>query len=280
MSPLRSLVREARGGLPGLLVCAIALAGCEGRAARSPTPTVAVPGTGSVSAAPTPTAAPLTTTSRTSAWVDRTVVFGHSVRGIALTATELGDPALPAVLVVGCIHGDEPAGVAVVNRLQATPARTGVHLWLVRTLNPDGEAAGTRGNAHRVDLNRNFPDVWKAIGPSGNLNYSGSAPLSEPESAAMAALLQQTRPWVGIWFHQSLDVIDISQGPRNVEDALASRLGVAERALTDYPGSAIGFEDQLRPASAFAFELPSGTLTPTRAAQIADALVAVSAALK
>ena len=270
MSTLRNPVRTARGVLPGVLACAMALAGCNAGAARSPTPTVAAPTPTSASAAPT-------TTSSAAGWVDRTVVFGHSVRGVALTATEVGDPTLPALLVIGCIHGNEPAGGAVVDRLQTTSARTGVHLWLVRTLNPDGEAADTRGNAHRVDLNRNFPDAWKAIGPPGSTNYSGSGPLSEPESAAMAALLEQTRPRVGIWFHQALDVIDISQGPRTFEDALAGALGVRERALTDYPGSAIGFENQLQPASAFAFELPGGALMDARAAQIADAILAVGA---
>jgi protein MpaA len=222
---------------------------------------------------------PATPASPAAAWVDRSVVFGHSVRGVALTATEVGDPSLPAVLLVGCIHGNEPAGVAVVDRLLASPPRGRIHLWLMRTLNPDGETAGTRGNAHQVDLNRNFPDAWKPIGPPGSVNYAGPGPLSEPEAAAMAALLRQIHPRTGIWFHQALDVIDISQGPRNVEDALAAALGVPERALTDYPGSAIGFEDQLRPASAFAFELPAGALSQARAAQIAGAILTVSTAL-
>ena len=205
--------------------------------------------------------------------VDRQVVFGHSVRGVALVATEIGDPQLPAVLVVGCIHGDEPAGDAVIDALAVARPTPDEHLWLVRTLNPDGQAVGTRGNAHGVDLNRNFPDNWR---PLAGMQFAGAAPLSEPESAAMDALLRRISPRVGIWFHQPLGVIDISQGPRGIEDYLASTLHVPERVLQDYPGSAIGYEDRLWPHTAFAFELPAGHLTSARAEQIAGAILALS----
>jgi protein MpaA len=220
--------------------------------------------------------APTTSTATPANTVERTVVFGHSVSGAALTAVELGDPQLPVVLVIGCIHGNEPSGTAVIDQLLRAGPTAGIHLWLVRTLNPDGQQAGTRGNAHGVDLNRNFPDRWQPLDPHGGPNDAGLAPLSEPESAAMATLVRQIRPRVGIWFHQALNVIDISQGPRLVEDRLASALGVREQALPDYPGSAIGYEDQLLPASAFAFELPAGALTPGRAGQIATAILTVS----
>src|SRR4051812_32346051 len=48
-------------------------------------------------------------TSRTTEWV-----FGYSVRGRPLRVWQLGDPAAARrLLVVGVIHGDEPAGQAI-----------------------------------------------------------------------------------------------------------------------------------------------------------------------
>lgn len=180
---------------------------------------------------------------------------------------------------MGCIHGNESAGIAVVEALVARGVPAAEHLWLVTTLNPDGQAADRRTNANGVDLNRNFPSRWQRLQQPGGSNYSGAGPLSEPESRAMAALLRQTHPAVGVWFHQSLNVIDVSQGPRAIEDQLAAALQVKEAVLADYPGSAIGFEDSLFPHSAFAFELPAGALTPSRAGQIAAALSAAAASL-
>jgi len=54
------------------------------------------------------------------------VVVGHSVKGRAIVAYERGDPSAPTTLVIGVIHGSEPAGLAVIRRLRTMPlpART------------------------------------------------------------------------------------------------------------------------------------------------------------
>ena len=78
-----------------------------------------------------------------------------------------------------------------------------------RTINPDGVAAGTRGNAHGVDLNRNFPYRWR---PLTGGEYSGARPLSEPESRAAHRLILREKPDLTIWFHQPFGLIDRPNG--------------------------------------------------------------------
>ena len=121
--------------------------------------------------------------------------IGHSAGGRPIMATESGAPQAPTrVLVVGCIHGNECAGIAVVRRLrQMRPPRT-MDLWLVPTLNPDGRAADRRQNGHGVDLNRNFSAGWAASGVPGSTYYSGPRPFSEPETRAARRLIERVRP--------------------------------------------------------------------------------------
>ena len=124
--------------------------------------------------------------------------IGRSVLGRPIMLVRVGDPAAPRkVLVVGCIHGDEGAGRAVVNRLrEEAAAPPGVELLLVRDLNPDGRAHRTRQNAHGVDLNRNSSQGWRNLGPPGSRYYAGPRPFSEPETRAIRALiLHSARRW-------------------------------------------------------------------------------------
>ena len=72
----------------------------------------------------------------------QTFTLGRPGQGRALQTTELGDPAAPLkLLLVGIIHGNETAGRAVVRALVAQEAASGVDLWVVDDLNPDGVAA-------------------------------------------------------------------------------------------------------------------------------------------
>lgn len=193
--------------------------------------------------------------------VRRTVVLGYSIDHRPIVAEHLGDPdSHRRVLVVGCIHGSEPAGIAIARALSQAAAPPEVDLWVVAALNPDGVAAHRRGNARGVDLNRNFPDRWQRLGPPGTPFYSGRGPLSEPESRIAAALLRRLKPTLGVWYHQALDVVDNSQGPRALERRYSADTGLPLRPLPDYPGSAVGYENQQLGPTAFVVELPPGPL--------------------
>lgn len=129
-------------------------------------------------------------------------LLGHSVDGRPLVAHVIGDRAAPLhLLVVGAIHGDEPAGEAVTRALRRVAVPSGVALWLVDDFNPDGRLRDTRQNAHGVDLNRNYPRNWKRMGGATN---SGPRAASEPETRAIMAFLRKIHPNYVVSFHQPL----------------------------------------------------------------------------
>jgi murein tripeptide amidase MpaA len=160
-------------------------------------------------------------------------VLGYSVRGRAIVAYHLGDPHASTVAVVlGQMHGDEHAGVKVARAIIASTRRiTGVNLWVVPTMNPDGNAANTRQNAHRVDLNRNWPHLWV---PLTGQYYSGPRALSEPETVAMRNFLRGLRPHYVVSLHQPLYGVDTTDGGAldpAFRHRLARNLGLPEKAF-------------------------------------------------
>ena len=201
--------------------------------------------------------------------------LGNSAQGRAIDAVELGDPAATRkVLVVGCIHGNECAGVAIVRRLEKMAPPKGVALWLVESFNPDGRAAGTRGNARGVDLNRNFPAGWQRL---GGVFDSGARPLSELESRAAYRLILRERPAVSIWFHQHMSLVDGSGGDAAVERRFARLVGLPFVRLGRYPGSVTTWENEVLPGkTAFVVELPAGSLSAAQAARFAAAVLDVA----
>jgi murein peptide amidase A len=206
----------------------------------------------------------------------RTLVLGYSVQHRAIIAIEMGDPDSPAhTVVVDCIHGNEPAGIAIAKALGTHPVPAETDMWVIVDLNPDGVAAGARGNAHGVDLNRNFPFKWRPLGSPGSLYYASAHPLSEPESRLVAALVRRLRPRLTIYYHQHLAVVDDSQGPRSIERRYAQAAGLPLSALTDYPGSATGWQDHLLGPTAFVVELPPGALSTQQVQAHVAALLAV-----
>ena len=167
------------------------------------------------------------------------------------------------VLVVGSIHGNEPAGRAVLARLRQRDAAGGRQLWLVRRVNPDGARRGTRQNARGVDLNRNFPRRWRRRRAAFDTYFPGRRACSEPESRAVRRLVTaDPARRVTVWYHQALRLVNLSSGadPRVVR-AYARRVGLPARPLPNYRGTATSWQNHALPGtSAFVVELPAGPL--------------------
>ena len=187
--------------------------------------------------------------------VERSVI-GRSVQGRPIVSVRIGskDPAM-RMLVVGDIHGNERAGMRIARLLIALGAPREAEILVVPTINPDGVAARTRGNARGVDLNRNFPFDWR---PLTGGEYSGPGPLSEPESRAAHRFILRTKPDVTIWFHQPFGLIDRPPGNPFAARRYSQLIGLPLVDLPGrYPGSASRWQNNRLPkTTAFVAELP------------------------
>ncbi len=203
---------------------------------------------------------------------------GHSVRGTPITARRIGNAGDgPVVLVIGAIHGNERAGIAIARRLAHEAGGRRVRLWVLPNLNPDGARANTRGNAHGVDLNRNFGWRWQPSTAPGTTYYGGPAPLSEPESRFARLLIRRLQPDITIWFHQSMTAVDTSGGNAVLEARFARRVALPLRRMIAYPGSATTWQTHRFPkATAFVVELPPGALKARAARAYARAVLALA----
>lgn len=209
------------------------------------------------------------------------MVFGHTPQDRPLVARELGDPAAArTMLVVGSIHGDETEGHRVNRTLRRDYANRleGVDLWTVMTVNPDGVAARTRGNAHGVDLNRNFAVGWKPIPPASGY-YSGPHPFSEPETRAVRGLIRRLRPDVTVWYHQPFGrtLIPCHRRGRRVALRYARISGLrADDCYPTPPGAATGWQDAKLNEKAFVVEFGAGELSRSEVRRHARAVARIA----
>jgi protein MpaA len=207
-------------------------------------------------------------------------VIGHSRERRPIVARELGDAgARRTVLVVGSIHGDETEGRRVVDRLRRHSKRVrGAELWTLETLNPDGVAAGTRGNARGVDLNRNFAAGWRPI-PESSGYYSGPHPFSEPETRAVRRFLRRLRPDVTVWYHQPFGrtLIPCERRGRRVALRYARLSGLrARNCYPTPPGAATGWQDAALHEKAFVAEFGPGSLRRAEVRRHARAVLEIA----
>ena len=164
----------------------------------------------------------------------------------------------PLVLAIGCIHGDECAGIEAVRRSERDSRAYANRLVVVENLNPDGLAASTRLNGNGVDLNRNFDASWRPIGEPGDPEHAGTAPFSEPETRIARALIRRLRPDVTIWFHQQEERLVRAWGPSAPAARTYARLaGEPFRRMPWLDGTAPNWQNhRFRGTSSFVVELP------------------------
>jgi|GEM_PF-3695555 len=168
-----------------------------------------------------------------------TQTIGRSVQGRAITLAIVGSPtAKKRVMVIGEIHGNERGGVPIATAIAKSRAPGGVAYFVIAYPNPDGAARNTRGNARRVDLNRNYPG-WKRNGGPGYVYYPGTGALSEPESKAVFGAINKIKPTAFVTYHQHMNLISFVGGSRAAGKTYARQSGmrIDDGTLPAYRGS-------------------------------------------
>ncbi|UMG94008.1 M14 family zinc carboxypeptidase [Nocardioides sp. TF02-7] len=166
-------------------------------------------------------------------FVKRVETIGSSRRDRPIRAWYRGDREADHVLVVlGQMHGDEKAGRRTAQWVRANVRpRRGTGVWVVPTMNPDGNRRGTRQNARGVDLNRNWPTSGWSRGPRGSRYWGGPRPASEPETRAMMRFLRRVRPAYVASIHQPLHAVGKGGGDLPWQRRLARELALPLRHL-------------------------------------------------
>jgi protein MpaA len=121
-----------------------------------------------------------------------TTVSGRPIEAIVFSPPRYAKPRPPAI-VFGAIHGDEPASRLQAERLieELLDRPPGRETWIIPVVNVDGLLGGSKNNARDVDLNRNFAaSNWVATYQGGY--FPGATPESEPETQALASLIDRS----------------------------------------------------------------------------------------
>ncbi len=210
-------------------------------------------------------------------------VIGTSIQGRPLEAFRMGDPKGVTVAVIGVIHGNEEAGLLITDELLNMQIPKGVNLWVIPSMNPDGTALNRRGNANRVDLNRNFPYGWARIGQPGYWQYSGPNRASEPETKALVSFFREIKPALGVWYHQDLNIISPGVGfEGEIRARYGAITGLPMKRITGgtYTGVAATWQKRgLKNSMAFVVELGK-TLSTDEAKVHASAVLDISMMLR
>lgn len=167
--------------------------------------------------------------------ITRLVSIGQSVQGRDLWFLKITDnPDFeedePEFKYISTMHGDEPVGtenclkfidLLTDNYDSASPDDglkrlvDDIEIWIMPMMNPDGNSAGSRYNAHGQDLNRDFPD-W--------VNDPTNTPTGrEPETQAVMVFCDSMAFDLSANFHTGALVVNYpwdNRSPRTPDDSL------------------------------------------------------------
>ena len=137
-------------------------------------------------------------------------VLGKSGRKRRIYYKEFGKGE-KLTMIIGGIHGDEPAGVITAIKLaqhiKKTPSSIKNRVIIIPCLNPDGLMKGRRTNGRKVDINRNFPTESWSPDYIKYYNNSGKLPASEPETVLIANAIEDYKPDMIIQLHQPFNTL-------------------------------------------------------------------------
>lgn len=258
----------------------------------------------------------------------RRVQIGTSIQNRPIYAYRFGGPSVlngpPSkhYAIVGLTHAREWITGSVVMHIgkmladslasPSTRSLVGQRVtWIVPVVNPDGYSytwttnrlwrknRRNNGGSTGVDINRNYAKGWGGQGSSGSGSsdtYRGTAPFSEPETAAVRDLVLALPNFAGfIDFHSYSQLVlwpwsyttaspptagqlqSVAIALRNAintggvvytqgqaSTALYIAAGTSKDYVYDVRANAPSFTIELRDTGQFGFELPPSQITPTQ----------------
>lgn len=136
------------------------------------------------------------------------------------------------VLVIGCMHGDEPQGQYLIEEYLKEVNST--NLMFIPCLNPDGVAMNTRVNANGVDINRNFPTKNWEHTEKDNF-YGGELPASEIETQFVIDIVEEFKPSLILTLHAPYKVVNYDGDALDVAEKISDIIGYPVEASIGYP---------------------------------------------
>jgi murein peptide amidase A len=204
-------------------------------------------------------------------------VAGTSVQGRPLRLLTVGHGPRK-VLFIGGIHGDEPEGVIAAAELPNAFESAGLAgeaaLTILEDANPDGRAAGTRGNANGVDVNRNFPaSNFDSTDPS-----NGGEALSEPEAHVVVQTIDRIAPNLVIIAHSwaGRQFINFDGPAREIAERFSAASGLPVEESSSFaptPGSLGSYFGRDRKIPILTIEVLKGTDPTAVWEQLREALL-------
>lgn len=193
------------------------------------------------------------------------VLMGRSVKGRAIMVQVLGQGS-DTTFIMGTIHGDESAGMTLIEQLsehlrQNPTLLAGRRVVLLPVANPDGMAAGTRENIHGIDLNRNFAAANRVDNAT-----NGHSALTEPESQALQKIIREYSPSRIVSIHQPLTCIDFDGPAGTLATRMAQYCDLPIKKLGAKPGSLGSFTGEELKIPTITLELPEAAKSMSAAA--------------
>jgi len=204
---------------------------------------------------PNPRSTPITAMTPTPFELDvdtnkkQAAAIGYSVLGRPLEVFRFGHGPTERLIVAGIHGGNEWNTIALADELIAhleenpESVPDNVSLYILRSLNPDGEARAHsyegRANHNGVDLNHNWPYHWKAEwNRDGCWNYlpltAGTHSASEPETIALMNFISLHNFDAIISYHSAaLGIFAGGIPPFPPSERLAKKLG--DTTIYAYP---------------------------------------------
>ena len=144
-----------------------------------------------------------------------TYILGYSIENRPIYLIEMGN-GKEITLILGVIHGDEPQGKYIIEKLRdylklKPDILKGKKVLLIPVANPDGLIRKTRTNARGVDLNRNFPT--KDWGTIKQKRYNPGKKDPEPETKIIIKVIERYKPHKVISIHSYYRYCNNYDGP-------------------------------------------------------------------